>query len=87
MIHNTQIRNRRCYFRSDRSKIEAILLENQFSPRLYVGMHWTDFSENSHLSRDQASGHVVRNFILHYVMTAFIVEYSSSSYCRRQETS
>jgi len=40
-----------------------------------------------HMSHDQASGHVVRNFILHHVMTAFIVEYSFASYCRRQETS
>jgi len=85
ILHNTQIRYRRCYFGSDQSKIEAILLESNVRPRLYLGRQWRDFSENSHLSRDQVSGHVVRNFILYYVVTAFIVEYSSASYCRRQE--
>jgi len=29
VLHHTQIRYRRCYFGSDRSKIEEILLERQ----------------------------------------------------------
>lgn len=54
-------------------KLKQFYLKSNVRPRLYLGMHWRDFSENSYLSRDQASGHAVRNFILYYVMMAFIV--------------